>query len=277
MSDGQPARLSNRGGGYVEDVQVSAVPSGGHELVFRGPIGALEQVKLCDVSYVTRGGGVGPGWRRLWSNASAPTTATSTLLDLLGTFLTVTTPASVDFGLVLDWYKDPVQGVLPGAWPNTAVGELVHRGKYWYKDEADAAKQRQCGLALVTQLCALINRHPLLSGFDSIASVPGHDSRVLSFGARLAAAVGRQLNKPLIVCKDQTGFRPPIKDVEPSQRLSLIENTFTCRSDLSRQSVLIIDDIYSTGTTASETSRALRSVGATQVASLCPVRTMRSI
>lgn len=278
MSDGRPARVSNRGGGYIKDVRISAMSGGGHELRFRGPAGALAQVLLCDPSYFTRGAAPADyGWRRLCSNSPAPTSATSALLDLLKTVLTVATRANVDFGLAVDWYKDRVQGISPESWPNTAVGDLVHRGKYWYKGEADAAKLRQCGRALVAQLCHLIDRHPLLTNFDSIASVPGHDSKVLSFGTRLAAAVGQQLQRPLIVCEDQTGFRPPIKAVEPGERASLLNNRFICRSTLPPQSVLVIDDIYGTGTTVAETSRALRRAGAVQVASLCPVRTMRSV
>jgi len=149
-------------------------------------------------------------------------------------------------------------------------------GKYWYKDLADVAKQRECGLALRDLLVEVVNRHPLLCDVAAIAAVPGHDSKILSFGARLAAAVARALGKPLVPCSSLTDFRPPAKGLDPDDRASMIRNKFACKEHVGGQSLLIVDDVYSSGSTADEAARALRVAGATQVASLCAVRTMKS-
>jgi predicted amidophosphoribosyltransferase len=106
--------------------------------------------------------------------------------------------------------------------------------------------------------------------------VPGHDSKILSFGARLAAAVASALGKPLVPCSSLTDFRPPAKGMDPDDRASMVRNKFACNEHVGGQSLLIVDDVYSSGSTADEAARALHAAGATQVASLCAVRTMKS-
>lgn len=265
-------RISNRGGGYVTHVEV--VRRGdGHVLRFRAPAGAVRQIRLVDGRYTPI-----ESWsyRMLRGSGAEPTQAVRQLLTLLGNVLTLPCGDELDYALARDWYKSPVDGVAPGAWPNTSTGDLVSRGKYWYKDQADAVRQRECGLALVDLLAEVVDRHPLLCDVAAIAAVPGHDAKILSFGARLASAVARVLGKPLVPCSSLTDFRPPAKGMDPGARAPMIENQFRCQERVSGQSLLIVDDVYSSGSTANEAARALRVAGATWVASLCAVRTMKS-
>ncbi|WP_291418817.1 phosphoribosyltransferase family protein [Actinophytocola sp.] len=91
----------------------------------------------------------------------------------------------------------------------------------------------------------------------------------------LAAAVARRLDKRLVRCAALADFRTPAKSLDPAGRASVIDNQFVCREDLSGLSLLIVDDVYGSGSTVAETARAVRAAGAVQVASLCAVRTMR--
>lgn len=273
LLDGTPReRISNRGGGYLRDLEV--VPTGSsHVLRFRGPAGVMRQICLTDNRYVPIQSfqyhelrGVGP----------KPAVAISQLLNLLLDVLTVRCGDELDYALALDWYKIPSDDIASEDWANTTIGDWVHRGKYWYKRPAEADKLKECGLALVERLAGAIMRHPLLRDISAIAAAPGHDSKIVSFGARLADAVARTLGKsPLVRCTALTTFRTPAKSRPPADRAAMLHNQFACDENLRGQSLLIIDDVYSSGSTANETARALRAAGAERVACLCAVRTLR--
>lgn len=253
------------------------MPPDGHYLRLRGPDGIVSQIRLADPRYQI-GTTTERGQQVLHGSGIAPTPKITSLLDLLGHHvLTVKSPGYVDFALALDWYKTPIEGQSPADWPNTVAGDLVHRGKYWYsKKPSDAGRQRECGRAVVDRFLSVINSHPLLKVIDGVAAVPGHDARRVSFGARLAATVARDLETPLVRCAALAEFRTPAKSLDLSERAAAIANQFICRDDLTGWSLLIIDDIFSSGSTVAETARALRMAGATHIAGLCAVRTMRS-
>ena len=261
---------SNRGGSYLTDHSHQPAPSGGHRLTVTGPDGAITQVIMTDCSYTRSGDfinlhhldGAGPG----------PTAGTSAFLELLRGAVIVPCGNLVDFAIALDWYNKIVDDKLG---PRTDLADLVHRGKYWYK--ADAEKQRAVGLAVADEITEFIAQHPLLKDVDAIASAPGHDAQVASFGGRLAATVARDRgNLPIVHCKSIQVFRAPAKSLRVADRAAALEGQFRCPVDISGQNVLIVDDLYTTGATAQETARALRAAGATAVASLAAVRTMKS-
>jgi adenine/guanine phosphoribosyltransferase-like PRPP-binding protein len=201
---------------------------------------------------------------------------TTELLGTLRDVLTLPCPASLDYALALDWTKQPVDGTEARLWPETRVGDLVRRGKYWYKDPQRVTALRQVGRALTAELCNLICRHVLLRTTDTILAVPGHDARVLSFGARLASSVANELNLSFAPLNSLSDFRTPAKNLDQSARYAVIGGQFRCDLNLEGQSVLVVDDLYGSGTTAGEAARAARAAGATQVAALCAVRTMKS-
>jgi hypothetical protein len=265
-------RISNRGGGYARDVEV--VPTAtGHMLQVGGPASIVTQIRLTDLRYTQM---ESLGRHRLRGVGQSPTRPVIQLLDLLRDVLSLPCGPQLDYALALDWYKKPIEGVVPTAWPNTPTGQLVKAGKYWYAASNHAVKQIQCGVKLVDRLLPVIGQHPLLNRVDAVAAVPGHDSKVVSFGGRLAAAVAKRLSKPVVRCGALSEFRPPAKRLDLAERAAMIDGQFVCAERLDGQSLLVIDDVFSSGSTAEETARALRAAGATRVASLCAVRTMRS-
>jgi predicted amidophosphoribosyltransferase len=108
----------------------------------------------------------------------------------------------------------------------------------------------------VAHLSVAIDEHPLLRAVDAVIAVPGHDSRQVSFGARVATAVARDRGVPLVKCASAVPFRTPAKDLDPSARAGVISNQFRCHVELSGQTVLIVDDLYGSGTTVGEVGRA---------------------
>lgn len=235
-------------------------------------MGIVKQARLTDPRYASISS---PYFHKLRGPGAVPTEATSQLLELLSDVLTLRCGDELDYALALDWYKSPIEGCDPQAWPNTSTGDLVSQGKYWYKGQADAARLRVCGRALTRRLVKIVGRHPLLRDVTAIAAAPGHDVMILSFGARLAAAVAKDLDKPLVRCRSLVDFRRPLKGLDQRERASVIHNQFACDEDVDGWSLLIVDDVYSSGSTTDEAARALRAAGATRVSSLCAVRTMR--
>lgn len=261
---------SNRGGSYVTEHSHEPAPSGGHTLTVVGPEGAITQVLLTDRRYMRSG--VFIDRHRLAGAGPSPIAATSALLQLLHGAVIVPCGDAVDFAIVLDWYNKIVDDKIG---PYTDLADLVNRGKYRYK--ADAESQRAVGLQVANEITEFIGQHPLLRNVDAIASVPGHDARVSSFGARLAATVARDRGSiPIVHCESIQPFRAPAKSLPPADRAAALEGQFRCPVDISGQNVLIVDDVYTTGATAQETARALRAAGARAVASLAAVRTMKS-
>ncbi|WP_232070439.1 phosphoribosyltransferase family protein [Mycobacterium noviomagense] len=235
-----------------------------------GPEDAIKQVMLTDHSY-TRSG-VFINVHHLDGAGPAPTAGTSALLELLRGAVIVPCGDSVDFAIALDWYNKIVDDKLG---PHTDLADLVHRAKYWYR--ADPERQRVLGLAIAEEITEFVAHHPLLKDVDAIASVPGHDAKVASFGARLAATVARDRGGvPIVRCESLQAFRAPAKTIPPADRAAALEGQFRCPVDISGQHVLIVDDVYTSGATAEETARALRAAGATAVACLAAVRTMKS-
>jgi len=272
----QQRLLSNRGGGYIEQYEVLAEPPGHHLLRLRCPDGVVRQIGLADPSYVSAGSGSAWGVSVLRGAGLEPRPATMRLVDLLGRVLTLPCAGNVDFAIALDWTRTPERETDPTAWLVTPAYDLIHRGKYWYKDQRNAAKLKEVGLTLVELLGTAIDQHPLLSTADAIAAVPGHDAKRVSFGERVASAVARRQNVDLIRCTSAAPFRTPAKNLTQDERAAVIVNQFSCSRDIAGRRVLVVDDVYSSGTSVSETARALRAAGAVRVASLCGVRTLRS-
>lgn len=265
---------ANRGGGRVERYEVSQVRTAGHLLRVQAPDGVVEQIRLADRTY--RLDGAEPsGWRTLRGTGPEPTPAVLGLLELLRDVLTLRCPDMVAFALALDWTKIPEDGVAASRWARTEVYDLIHGGKYRFRRPEDVARLRQVGNALVDRLCAVMDRHPVLGRADAVVAVPGHDSEVLSFGSRLAAATARRRDLPLVRCTSTVPFRTAAKNLDGAVRAANIDGTFRCNDDITGQRIVIVDDLYSTGSTVSETARALRQAGARGVAVLCGVRTLR--
>ena len=106
---------------------------------------------------------------------------------------------------------------------------------------------------------------------DLIIPVPVHKSRMKKrgfnqaeeFGKRLSHYLEIPMNSSLLIRSKKT---VPQKDLGPALRLKNLEQAFSCRKLPDRmKKVLLIDDIYTTGSTAEACSRALKKAGAEQV------------
>jgi len=127
--------------------------------------------------------------------------------------------------------------------------------------------------SLASPLAELFSDHPfLLTPFDTIIAVPLHKSRLRERGFNqsqiLASALGKKnpfKAEPFLLERvrptlPQVGMRRP-------ERLKNVRNAFALRrgADVEGKSILLIDDVYTTGATAMECSRVLKKAGAKEV------------
>lgn len=106
---------------------------------------------------------------------------------------------------------------------------------------------------------------------DLIIPVPVHKSRLKKrgfnqaeeFGKRLSVYLGIPMSSEYLIRPKKTA---PQKDLGPALRLKNLEQAFFCKKLPSGvKKVLLIDDIYTTGSTAEACARALKKAGAGQV------------
>ncbi|MBV9163282.1 MAG: hypothetical protein JO309_12375 [Pseudonocardiales bacterium] len=249
--------------------------SAGHFLLLRTADAVVVQLLKLAPDYAPRQLPPNPRmtWTHVFWSPGALRPDVAELLAVLGTTLTLFCPATLDFVLALDWYKQPVDGIASTSWPNTETGELVHLGKHRYKIDGD--RQTRVGRLLMQKVAAVIQAHPLLRKADVVLDVPGHDTERVSFGSRMAATVARDFEVTRIRVKARDRFRPEAKSLDPSQRAEVLAGQFSIADDLQSQTVLIVDDVFHSGYSMGEAARAAREAGANQVFGICAVRTRR--
>ena len=268
-----PYRPDSRG----NRLEASAVTreGGGHVLWLRGSGEIAWQVVQFDTNYhlFPQERVNGTYWTHaLWSPGSTTSGELDRLLTLLKQVIVLPRPDGLDVGAIaLDWYKIPQEGIDPRQWPNTPAGGLVNGGKY--RSRTDGRRAATYGIPLVDRMCGAIDHHGLLRGATVVLDIPGHDSTYVSFGSRVAATVAQRLNVPMVRVSSRSGFRPPAKD--GGAAAVLVDGEFYLDADLSNEAVLIVDDVFRSGTSMGLVARAARAAGAKSVAGICAVRTLR--
>lgn len=263
-------------GNRLEAWTITTAADGGHVLWLRGPDEVTQQIMALAPLYrlLPPSATAGPTWTHaLLSPSSSMQEPVGLLLQLLTEVLSLPSPVGVDAALALDWYKKPEEGVDPYQWDNTPVGQLVRSGKYTYKFNEEM--QSQVGLQLVKLLCETIERHGLLSQSTAVLNVPGHDSARVSFGSRMAATIARDRGTQMIKVATRSRFRPEAKNLAEADRLALLSNEFSVGQRLDGQQVLVVDDVFQTGTSMSAVASAARQSGAAKIYGICGVRTLK--
>ena len=120
-------------------------------------------------------------------------------------------------------------------------------------------------------LCQL----PLPKGLDAWCAVPRDPWRRLLLGVPLAYFLGKEVTKKLQLTQvpaPRRKWRPPQARLKASERRKNLRGSFLYAPRKARavkgRRILIIDDVYTTGTTLAECAKSLRAAGARQVKGL---------
>lgn len=116
-----------------------------------------------------------------------------------------------------------------------------------------------------------------------IIPVPLHRWRLWSRGFNQSVLIGRALSKrsrlaietDILIRKNST---PPLRSMSAKQRHKVVKNAFMAspdaRAKIDKRTVILVDDVYTTGSTANACAKILKASGADQVLVFCWARVL---
>jgi ComF family protein len=126
---------------------------------------------------------------------------------------------------------------------------------------------------------------PLVASSDDdrlLIPVPLHRTRLWQRGFNQSALVAGELSRRLKIRTDPFALRrarrtPPLKGMSPLQRRKTVAGAFrvTGKSAIAGKTVILIDDVLTTGSTAEACARALKRAGAARVELITWARVVR--
>jgi len=148
-------------------------------------------------------------------------------------------------------------------WYGGGVATAIHRMKFG--DRPDLASRLAPALATVRPL----------DPFDLVVPVSLHARRLRTRRYNVAALLARGLHRPIAYdLLARTRNTTPQAELHGAARRDNVAGAFVVRRALTGLSVLVLDDVYTTGATAHECRRSLLTAGAATVEILTLARTM---
>ena len=175
----------------------------------------------------------------------------------------------------LGWHSKPGREGKP---PLTTLGQWIHLAKS-YSTQSDGIGNTTVADLIAEQMAEFIQRHPLYRNCDGILSVlPSNPDKTFDLPAYLASNLEENCGIPFIrkaLFKNrltaQMKYCPTLED-----KLDNITDSISVRHNLvTGKRLLIIDDIFESGVTLSETMRVLQSAQATALYGLVATKTLK--
>lgn len=151
------------------------------------------------------------------------------------------------------------------------VLQWIHQFKYH--------RQFYLGKALAHLMASMVCEW---DDFDYLVPTPLHWWRRLRRGFNpshlLAYCLGQKLNKAVLACLAKSRRTPPQMKLSRTERLKNVQGSFALSSrvqtQIAKKTLLLIDDVLTTGATVNECAKVLRQAGAKRIAVLTLARTL---
>ncbi len=149
----------------------------------------------------------------------------------------------------------------------TKVGELERRAKY----DQDAGAARALGQLMADAILL----HPALVDADIIAAIPGNPGKPFHLPDVLVAEIGRRLGRPVGLALSKVAPTAQLKGIAVEHKATTIARAFRLEAGVQGQTVLLVDDLFQSGTTMCTVAKLLTRAGARRVMGLSTVKTWR--
>lgn len=216
-----------------------------------------------------------------------PAAAGNVLLRLLYPRRAVCMGCESQAGFTRDWLCEDCRILLPKLWLGAdalpeAAGFVAAAFAYHYAGPVEGMVRR-LKYGGVTKLAgpmaadmARAYRAILPTGADVIAAVPMHRRRLKKRGFNhaelLGRGVGERLGLPVTHALKRTRNTRQQARLSRGERLKNLDGAFACDDSVKGRRVLLVDDVCTTGTTATGCAKALLDAGAAAVYLLCYAR-----
>lgn len=155
-----------------------------------------------------------------------------------------------------------------GVFPYKTVRKAIHLYKY------DGGKRLSAGMGTLMANYLKACQKPILEQTDLLLSVPLHPKKEKRRGfdqtellcLQIAAQTGLEYRKAVLKRTKHTVAQSKLK---PEERKRNLKNVFAVTEDVRGKRILLVDDIFTTGTTCHECAKVLLRAGAARVSVCC--------
>jgi len=149
----------------------------------------------------------------------------------------------------------------------TGAGSLEYQAKY-NEDRKSADKLAE----LLATVCSL---HPNLRNVDHITAVPGNPGKSFHLPDILVKKMGKHLERDVGLNLGKTKKTPQLKNLSFADKVKALKGVYSLGEDVQDQTILLIDDLYQSGTTMWTLAKFLKENGAESVYGLACVKSWR--
>ena len=185
-------------------------------------------------------------------------------LELLRDSVTIDDDALMSHALGLHRFADINE--------HTQLGELVEQAKdYGASNPSDPAAVEQIrGVAL-----GWLARHPMTRSVDAVAAIPGTQPKDFDLPAALTEAISERLGKRRLWLRSRNQTPQKGRSGTAASSARSLGALMNADRDALGRRVLLVDDLYRSGSTMMAGATALRRAGATAVFCLALTKTAR--
>jgi adenine/guanine phosphoribosyltransferase-like PRPP-binding protein len=189
--------------------------------------------------------------------------------DPIASYLSSSHPRSLTgnwhTGFALDFHSS-----YKGAdWNRSSIGDLVFRLKY----QSDSTALP----ALIEHTLKLFASHTEMNQFDIILPVPSSTQREFSPVHEFCKALSKTFNKPMQASIIKTRQTNPQKEMQTlPQKRDNVAGAFALNDDITGKRILLVDDLFDSGSTLEEITKLLLKNKAARVNALTFTRTIHA-